>query len=231
MKPPPVKYIAQVEGVRELALLGAADLSWWREHLADEELEPVEVDGRAQVLVTGMAAKWMRMGFRELAVTVAARRREDQAETSLFLAGSFNSSRFFAGVERWWFHTPYRFRADLYVELGDPATIRLGGQSAPDLFAELGSRETSEEPLQDMGYTGVLLIPKGRDRTLRRWFMVRIQGPTSTFDFDATRDRFEVATECPDPILGGLRDSQFRGIQWHVRRSATHARSKTFQAR
>ena len=54
MKPTAVKYIAQLKGVRELALFGAADLTWWRDHLASEELEPVEVDGEAQVLVTGL---------------------------------------------------------------------------------------------------------------------------------------------------------------------------------
>ena len=82
-----------------------------------------------------------------------------------------------------------------------------------------------------MDYAGPLFIPKGRDRTLRRWFMVRMNGLTSTFDFNATRDRFELGSECPNPILAGLRASQFRGIQWHLRRDATHARSKTFHVR
>ena len=234
MKPPsPVKYIAQLEGVRELALLGAAELSWWRDHLTGEELEPVEVDGHAQVLVTGLDAKWMGIPFRDLSVAVAARCQSGLTETGFFFARAFSSSRFFAGVERWWFHTPYLFRADLQVELGNPAAIRLGGQPSVDLFAELGPREPSAEPApaQEMGYTGPLFLPKGRDRTRRRWLMVQIHGLTSTFDFDAARDRFELGPECPDPILAGLRASQFRGIQWHLRRNATHARSKTLQVR
>ena len=44
----PVKYIAQLAGVGELALHGAADLDWWRAHLAGEGYEPVEADGAAQ---------------------------------------------------------------------------------------------------------------------------------------------------------------------------------------
>ena len=61
--------------------------------------------------------------------------------------------------------------------------------------------------------------------------MVNIFGRTSTFAFDGARDRFEVAPECSDPVLAGLRASEFRGICWHVRRDATHARSKTFRMR
>lgn len=232
MKPTPVKYIAQLKGVHELALLGAAELTWWRDQLASEELEPVEVDGEAQVVVTGLDTKWMGIPFRDVSVVVAARRQSGSAETGVFLAHAFNASRFIAGVERWWFHLPYSFRADLSVELGDRAAIRLGGQPGVDLIAELGTREPSEEPPpQEMGYTGPLFLPNGGDRTRRRWFMVRIQGLTFTFDFDAARDRFELGSGCSDPILAGLRASQFRGVQWHVRRNATHARSKTFHVR
>ncbi len=229
----PVRYIAKVEGVRELALTGAAELSWWRDRLAGEELEPVEVEGRAQVIVTGMDAKWMGVPFRELAVIIAARRRSGLTEAGFFLAGSFNTSRFFSAVERWWFHTPYLFRADVHVQLGNPTVIRLGSRANPDLLAELGSREPSEEPApaQEVGFTGTLFLPKGRDRTRYRWFTVRIQGLTSTFDFDAARDRFELGSECSDPIFAELRASRFRGIQWRLRPNAAHARSKTFQVR
>ena len=96
-RPSTVKYIAQLKGVREVALLGAADLSWWRDHLVDEELEPIERDGRAQVLVSGLTSKWMGIPFRELSVAVAARYRSDSAEEGFFLARGFNTSRFFAG--------------------------------------------------------------------------------------------------------------------------------------
>ena len=231
MESSPVKYIAQLKRVREVGLWGDAELSWWRDHLAGEGLEPVEADGRARVVVTGLDAKWMGIPFRDVSVAVVARRRCAPAETGLLLARAFNASRFMAGVERWWFHLPYQFRADLHVGLGDAGEIRLGDRSAVDLVAELGARESSGEPAEEMGYTGPLFLPGGGDRTRRRWLMVRIHGMTSTFDFDAALDRFEVGSGCTDPILAGLRDSHFRGVQWHVRRSDTHARSKTFQAR
>ncbi len=222
-----------MKGVRELALLGAADLSWWRDHLADEELEPIERDGRAQVLVSGLTSKWMGIPFRELSVAVAARYRSDSAEEGFFLARGFNTSRFFAGFERWWFHTPYRYRPDLHVELQCRAVISLGGRSTADLLAELGPREPagSLTSAQEMSFEGPLFIPTGRDRSRRRWFMARIQGLTYTFDFEDNCDRFALASRSRDPILVGLQTSQFRGVQWQLRPNAAHARSKTFQAR
>ena len=215
----PVKYIAQLKGVRELGLFGAADLSWWTDHLGGEGLEPVAVDGSAQVLVTGLDARWLAWPFRDLSVAVAARRSGEE-ETGLFFARAFNTSRFLVFFERRWFKLPYSRRA-VRVELGESASMRLGEGG---LLAEMGAREQSGEP-KEMGYTGPLFLPG------RRWLMVNIFGLTSTFDFDADQDRFEVASECADPVLAGLRASQFRGVSWHVRQSSTHARSKTFKVR
>lgn len=210
MKPPPTKYIAQLKKVRELTLLGAAELSWWRDYLAAEELEPIEVDGQAQVMVTGLDSQWMGIPFRDLSVAVAARSPSGLSADGFFFARAFNASLFHSGFERWWFHLPYSCRA-VRVELGTKASMRLGHEPDVDLFAEMEPREPSVEPPQEMGYTGPLFLPKGR--TKRRWLMVRIHGLTSTFDFDAERDRFEVRSDIADPVLAGLHASRFRGIQ------------------
>ena len=85
---PPVRYIADLTGVRELALHGAADRGWWREHLAGEGLEPIEADGAAQVLVTGLDARWLLWPFRDLSVSVMAR-RSGSGETGLYFARAF----------------------------------------------------------------------------------------------------------------------------------------------
>ena len=212
----PVKYTAQLKGVRELALAGAADLSWWKDHLAGEGLEPVEADGAAQVLVTGLNARWLAWRFRDLSVSVMAR-RSGSDETGIFFARAFNTSRFLVFFETRWFKLPYS-RSAASVELGDPSFMRLGDD---DLFAELGHRK--EAVHEEFDYEGPLFLPG------RRWLKVHIYGATSTYDFDADRDRFEVAPGFADPVVAGLRASEFRGVRWHVRQSATHARSKTFR--
>ncbi len=233
MGPREVKYIAQLNGVRELGLFGVADLSWWRKQFTEEFVEPIDVDGRAQVLVTGLDSRWMGIPFRDITVFIAARSRFGSRESGFFLASAFNASRFMAGVERWWFHLPYQFRGDLDVGLGNRLAFRVGEPANADVDAELGSRDSSceTETACEMGFAGPLFLPRGRDGTRARWLSVRVHGQTSTFEFDAERDRFEIHSEPPDSIFAKLHASGFRGLEWHVRRNATHARSKTFQTK
>lgn len=210
-----LKYIAELRGVRELALHGAADVSWWRKHLAGEDLEPVDVDGRARVIVTGLDARWRLWPFRDLSVTVLAR-RSGAKKQGVCLARAFNASRFIVFFEARWFKLPYS-RRPVRVDLGDGATMRLGDG---EVVGRMGPREPAGE--RDMGFEGPVFLPG------RRYLRIRTSGPTSTYDFDAGRDRFEVAEECGDPVLSGLRHSGFVGVQWRVSENATHARTKTF---
>ena len=43
------RYVAKVSRVREVSLLGSADLAFWRERLKTEDLVPAEREGMAQV--------------------------------------------------------------------------------------------------------------------------------------------------------------------------------------
>ena len=135
----PVKYVAQLTGVRELALHGVADLSWWRAHLAGEGLEPVESDGSAQVVVTGLDGRWLLWPFRDLSVSVVAR-RPDSEETGIFFARAFNASRFLVFFESRWFKLPYSRRA-VRVEVGESPSMCLGDR---DLFAQLAPRADTD---------------------------------------------------------------------------------------
>jgi hypothetical protein len=238
-----VKYIAQLKNVHELGLHGHADLSWWRERLADERLEPIERDGRAQVVVTALDTSWMGIPFRDLSVAVAARvscnpdpndgtkDKGNPKQPGLFFACAFNASRFISFFERRWFRLPYRYRADLHIDLSYDAMCRLGTASETELLAKMAPREQSKTPAQDKGFTGPLFLPNTNDASHRRWLMVRIEGLTQSFEFDADRDQFEIGSACTHPILMGLEASQFSPIEWHLRTSATHARSKTFRCR
>jgi len=218
-----VKYIAQLKGVRELALHGAADAAWWRRHLAAEGLEPVEADGAATIVVTGLEARWLVWPFRDLSVAVVAR-RIDTGDAGVCLARAFNASSFLVFLESRWFRLPYSVRP-VRLDWGGTVSMRLGHD---ELVAALAAREPGTKP-EESGYTGPLFLPSGRDG--RRWLMVRIRGRTFAFDFDGALDRFEVDAACTDPVLRGLRESGFRGVRWEVRQDATHERSKTFRAR
>lgn len=216
-----VRYAARVNGVLELALGGTADLEWWRERLVAHGLEPCPSppgDG-VPVTLTGMDSKWKGIAFRELSITVGARRGDEDAP---LLAGAFNTCRFFAFTERVWFKTPYVHCRDVDVALADGGHIRVGPPGALEVCAEMAAREPGS-PRPD-GYTGPLFLPTGSPASHRR-MIVDIRGDTEIHPYDPARDRFELHPD--SPILTALAQSSFTPRTWHVRRNATHARSKT----
>src|SRR5262249_27557184 len=96
-----VKWAAELAHVREVSLLGTADLAFWKDRLLKEELLPVQSDGRAQLLIIAADSKFMGVRFRELSFCVSVSRpdggiRQDAA----YLVRAFNSCRFFAFCER-----------------------------------------------------------------------------------------------------------------------------------
>src|SRR5262245_31110424 len=125
----PLKYVADVSHVREVALLGTANLAYWREHLAAQDLMPVEQDGKSQVLIISAEMRFMGLRFRELSFSILVSGPSDVvapegAADGAYLVQAFNSRRFLAFCERVFFSTPY-YHADVRVTTELPASIRL----------------------------------------------------------------------------------------------------------
>jgi len=55
----PIKWTAELKHVREVSLLGTADLAFWKDRLIKEELLPVDCDGRAKLLIVAADSKFM----------------------------------------------------------------------------------------------------------------------------------------------------------------------------
>jgi hypothetical protein len=107
--PSTFKYIAVLPHVREIALVGTADLAFWKDRLAEVDLFPLDFRGQARVPISAIESRFLGVRFREISITVFARRDDgDGGQEGLFLALAFNSSRFFAAIERAVFSTPYR---------------------------------------------------------------------------------------------------------------------------
>src|SRR5262245_47766392 len=88
MKPP--RYIAQLRDVREVALLGTANLQWWTDKLRSEDLSPAAEAGRAVVLISGIASRYMGLSFRELIIAVfTASSAEDSGRDGAYLVHAF----------------------------------------------------------------------------------------------------------------------------------------------
>src|ERR1700684_3828126 len=104
-RPFPVKTAADV-AVREVTLLGAADIAYWADRLRPERLTPAEADGRAGVMLAAISSRFFGVRFRELSLSVLVRPPEvGDGRNAAFLVHAFNTSRFFAFCERVFFST------------------------------------------------------------------------------------------------------------------------------
>ncbi|MEK6322975.1 MAG: hypothetical protein AABN33_14980 [Acidobacteriota bacterium] len=83
-----VKWAAELAHVREVSLLGTADLAFWKERLLKEDLVTAERDGKAQLLVVASDMKFMGVRFREVSFSVLVCPPEDGIGARCGLPGS-----------------------------------------------------------------------------------------------------------------------------------------------
>ncbi len=226
----PLPYIAVIKPVREISLMGWADLSYWREKLAAEELTPVEFDGRAQLLISSIASRFMGLPFRELIVAVTVHSLIQPApQHGVFLVHAFNSSRLLGWCERKMFSTPYYY-GHIENVVGPPAAIELRSGQQPLLKASMASAPTASR-CQPEGWAGPIFLPSpaGVASDRRQVFFADLQGETTAYPYRPERDQFVVQRSLEWPVFDWLRESEFVGYEWTLRANATHSRTKTIR--
>jgi hypothetical protein len=240
----PVKYVAELTGVREVSLLGTADLGFWKDALAPESLVAAERDGRAQVMIIAADARFRGIGFREVSFSVLVAPPGDvpgdvagdvPGRDAAYLVAAFNSRRLFALSERVFFSTPYR-HADIDVSPAPPVSIRIRRRGEvlfearrSDAVVPAGNVvDGSGEPAN--GWEGPVFVPSDRRSATGRgrYFIARIGGDARRRAF-AGEDSVAIAPSGDDGVFKALRDSEFVAREWSVRADATHAKSKTYK--
>ncbi len=229
-----VQWAAELTGVREVAILGTADLAFWNERLREEHLLPAERGGQAQLLIVAADAKYLGIRFRELSFSILVRWVDDGvARDAAYLSGAFNSSRVFAFCERVFFSTPYQ-HAMVRVSAALPAAICLLKKGAVLFEAAMGADGSGRvrEPSQhgDHGWEGPIFLPTGRRGNGRqgKWFFARLRGDTRTYPFLHPEDTITISPSADGDVLHALRESHFVAQEWVIREDATHAKSKTY---
>lgn len=219
-------YITEIEDVREVSLLGAADAAWWREHLRREELHPFCGDGVAEVVVNTVDMRWMGVRFRELVLAVYVSRQPDGAgRDGLYLAHAFNTSRLLAFAERTLFQTPYEHGA-IRVEHRAPAEVEVAGQSGVLLRAQMSAGSQPSRRARE-GWELPVYLPSGPRRGARRVFFARIGGETTAYPFSPSADLLELRPAA-HRAARWLAESRFAPREWALRDGSNHARSKTY---
>ncbi len=231
-----VKWTATLTHVREVSLLGTADLVFWKDRLSKEELVPAEREGKAQVMIVAADAKYMGIRFSELSLSVLV--HHDRTGIRLdgaYLLRAWNSRRAFAFCERVLFRTPYR-HGDVRVSASARASIQLADRRELVFLAEMQPDDPtapSREPLccGPGGWEGPIFLPgkgaaTGHDG---KFFFARITGQTKTYPFLHGQDSVTIKPVGGCEILAALLESNFAAEQWAVRENATHAKSKTYR--
>jgi len=220
---PPVKYIAEVRGSQEVSLVGAADFDYWAERLKPEGLFPVRTGDRAELFVSAVSSRWRGVRFSEFSIAVlAGKDRGGTTRDGYFLVAAYNTSRLFTFVERNLFHTPYR-RARISVGAAERPAMTLFDGETTSFHAELSNATPASRQGED-AYVGPIFLPSKPPGTQ---FFVRLAGFTEVYPF-TSNDVLKLTPSASHPVLQELIDSRFAGSEWHIRRQATHARSKTF---
>jgi hypothetical protein len=230
-----VKWAAELAHVREVSLMGTADLAFWKDRLQKEELLPAQSDGRAQLLIIAADSRFMGVRFQEMSFCVSVSRpdggiRQDAA----YLVRAFNSCRFFAFCERAFFSTPY-YHGDVRMSASLPPSIHLVKKGEVVFAAEMGAdpsglgRETSR--FGDDGWDGPVFLPPGRRGGGRqgKLFMARLRGYTRRYAFLPGTDSVAIRPPPDSEVLQALMGSHFVAKEWIIREDATHAKSKTYK--
>jgi len=208
-----VKYVASLNHVREVSLLGMADLEFWKRRLEKEWLEVEEKEGRAQILIVGTEAKVRGIRFRELSFSVMVR-------GGMFLVRAFNSVRFFAFCERMFFSTPY-YRADVRISAVLPALARMENEEG--VFEVKMNEGRDASPSGEDGWEGTVFLPGNA-----KAFVARIVGVSKQYPF-LSSDSMAIRPGASDGVLQALIESNYSPAEWIVREEASHAKSKTYQ--
>jgi hypothetical protein len=122
---PTIKYVAELKHVREVSLVGTADLAFWKDRLRPAGLQPTEIGGGAQSMIGGIESRFLGVAFRGATISVfLSRHRGGSGRDGVFLARAFKPSRFFAFVERACFSSPY-LHGQLRIDARRPASIEV----------------------------------------------------------------------------------------------------------
>jgi hypothetical protein len=203
-----VRYVAEVTRVREVSLLGSADLAFWRERLSTENLVPVERDGKAQIMIVGATMRFMGLRFTEISFSVLLSRHEEAAgQGGAFLFQAFNSSRLLVWCERMLFSTPY-LHGNCHVSVSSPISIQLavGGELAFQAKMQAESKGPRRQSLR-MGeetWEGPVFLPRdccgraGKDR----FFFAKMKGQTAAYPFLRPEDALSIMPSQGAGILG-----------------------------
>ena len=222
-----ILYVAEPKHVREVTLIGTADIGFWSDYLKPEGLAPVRCGDDAQIVIVAAEIAYLGLRFTEISFSVRAELIHGSSGTGMRLIHAFTTSRMFAWCERALFATPYS-HGKCCVSVHRPTAMRLDAQSECVLRAEMSSVERPVIRAGDESLEGPVFLPSRGSANDRRLFYGRLRGHTVVYPF-STGDHFAIEPSAGGRALQPLADSRFHPKEWVVRADATHGKSRTYR--
>lgn len=215
------KYDVQVSNVREVTLLGSADLAYWRDHLHSTGLYPVPESGEAQIVMSATEARFMGIRFREFPISIPVSLTDGGPQDGYYLIHAINSIRFFAFVERVRFRTPY-FYGRVEMSHALPSAFRFTGEGVL-IEARMGS-SAMNRPLADswlgQDWEWPVLLPGSQQGKAGDLFYARVHGASRCYRFEP-EDAILLQPSAHHPVIQWLIESEFAPTHWSLRESAS----------
>jgi hypothetical protein len=231
MAPASIKYTVEVQDVRELNLVGTADLAYWTAHLAGTGLTPLSRDGQAEISLGATDLAWMGWRFNEsIAVLTLAEPCAPNAAAGGYLLHAFNSRPALAYMERTFFRTPY-YPAAIQLSGQAPARFQVTDRVGGGLRAEAGPTPRPTQSTRET-WQGAVHLPRQRAAPQGRagYFYARLAGPGEAYPFVYGPDTLTLTPSSESPVIEWLQASHFIPREWRFRPGATHSKSRTYAA-
>jgi hypothetical protein len=220
--------MVEVPSVRELNLVGSADLAYWTAHLAGTGLAPLNRDGQAEISIGATDLTWMGWRFNESIVVVTlAEACAPNASAGGYLLHAYNSKPALAFMERTFFRTPY-YPAAIQLAGQAPACFQVTDRAGGGLRAQAGASVRPVEATSE-AWQGAVHLPRQRTAPQGRagFFYARLAGPGQAYPFVYGSDSLTLNPSADSPVLDWLRASHFVPREWRYRPAATHSKSRT----
>lgn len=94
LEPKEVRFVAQINNVKELRLIGVANLDFWNKQLRDKPFRAFAKNGNAEITICATELVWKRFRFNEFTISLAIADDSGQRQSGYFLLHAFNSNRF-----------------------------------------------------------------------------------------------------------------------------------------
>lgn len=224
-------FTVTLDQVNEVCLLGLADLDYWTTRLREEQLHPAVRDGRAQLLICTFHSSWKGKAFGESPLSIYTTPVAGGADQDgAFLLQAYNTSGFFAWVERRMFRSPY-----------DKGDVSNGGKGAASHLTVKSRGKTvidaqmhgKAEPIrqEEVNWQGEIHLPKHLNRGAAKGkrFRAQLSGFTTVYPFTPGLDVLTLGDPAIFPAIKALQESHFTGLEWWIRPAGRHAKSENFE--